>query len=62
MPLPSRYAKVSMNTLTLNGMPSDFVYQKSLNTVQKRHHARLWKQPQRLGQPASMNLSVDWIG
>jgi LssY C-terminus len=36
-----------MNTLTLNGVPSDFVYQKSLDTVQKRHHVRLWKQPQR---------------
>ena len=34
-----------MNTLTLNGVPSDFVYQKSLDTVQKRHHVRLWKDP-----------------
>ena len=25
---------------------SDFVYQKSLDTVQKRHHVRLWKVPQ----------------
>ena len=33
-----------MNTLTLNGVPSDFVYQKSLDTVQKRHHVRLWKE------------------
>ena len=41
------YGRAPMNTLTLNGLPSDFVYQKSLNTVQKRHHARLWKQPQR---------------
>jgi hypothetical protein len=32
-----------MNALTLNGVPSDFVYQKSLDTVQKRHHVRLWK-------------------
>jgi hypothetical protein len=41
------YKRAPMNTLTLNGVPSDFVYQKSLNTVQKRHHVRLWKQPQR---------------
>jgi len=34
-----------MNALTLNGVPSDFVYQKSLDTVQKRHHVRLWKVP-----------------
>jgi hypothetical protein len=41
------YRRAPMNTLTLNGVPSDFVYQKSLDTVQKRHHVRLWKQPQR---------------
>jgi hypothetical protein len=35
-----------MVTLTLNGVPSDFEYQKSLDTVQKRHHVRL--RPQRL--------------
>jgi hypothetical protein len=38
-----------MNTLTLNGAPSDFVYQKSLDTVQKRHHVRLWRDPHRSG-------------
>jgi hypothetical protein len=36
-----------MNTLTLNGVPSDFAYQKNLDTVQKRHHVRLWKDAQR---------------
>ena len=41
------YKAAPMNALTLNGMPSDFVYQKSLNTVQKRHHVRLWQDPQR---------------
>ncbi len=41
------YPKAPMNTLTLNGIPSDFVYQKSLDTVEKRHHVRLWKDPQR---------------
>jgi hypothetical protein len=41
------YKRAPMNALTLNGVPSEFVYQKSLNTVQKRHHVRLWKQPQR---------------
>lgn len=40
------YKEAPMNTLTLNGVPSDFVYQKSLDTVQKRHHVRLWKVPQ----------------
>ncbi len=36
-----------MNTLTLNGAQSDSVYQKNLDTVQKRHHVRLWKDPRR---------------
>ncbi|MFL6450877.1 MAG: LssY C-terminal domain-containing protein [Bryobacteraceae bacterium] len=37
------YKRAPMNALTLNGVPSEFVYQKSLDTVQKRHHVRLWK-------------------
>lgn len=41
------YPRAPMNTLTLDGLPSDFVYQKSLDTVEKRHHVRLWKDPQR---------------
>jgi hypothetical protein len=41
------YKRAPMNTLTLNGVPSDFVYQKNLDTVQKRHHVRLWKEPGR---------------
>jgi hypothetical protein len=41
------YARAPMNTLTLNGIPSAFVHQKSLDTVQKRHHVRWWQYPQR---------------
>ncbi len=41
------YSRAPMDTLTLNGVPSDFEYQKNLDTVQKRHHVRLWKEPQR---------------
>ena len=41
------YKRAPMNALKLNGVPSDFVYQKSLDTVQKRHHVRLWKEPHR---------------
>ncbi len=40
------YRTAPMNALTLNGLPSYFVYQKSLDTVQKCHHVRLWKDPQ----------------
>ncbi len=39
------YERAPMDTLLLNEVPSDFVYQKSLDTVQKRHHVRLWKEP-----------------
>jgi hypothetical protein len=41
------YKRAPMNALTLNGVPSELVYQKSLNTVQKRHHVRLWREPQK---------------
>jgi LssY C-terminus len=40
------YKTAPMNALTLNGVPSYFVYQKSLDTVEKRHHIRLWRDPQ----------------
>ena len=41
------YRRAPMNTLTLNGAPSDSSYQKNLDTVQKRHHVRLWKDSRR---------------
>jgi hypothetical protein len=47
------YPKAPMNALTLNGSPSAFVRQKSLDTVEKRHHVRLWQ------DPAQANI---WLG
>lgn len=41
------YPSAPMNALTLNGVPSAFVQQKGLDTVQKRHHVRVWQHPQR---------------
>ena len=41
------YPRAPMNPLTLNGAPSAFVQQKGLDTVQKRHHVRLWQYPRR---------------
>lgn len=41
------YPSAPMNSLTLNGVPSAFVHQKSLDTVQKRHHVRFWRYPGR---------------
>ena len=40
------YPRAPTNALTLNGIPSAFVQQKSLDTVQKRHHVRVWQYPQ----------------
>ena len=41
------YPSAPMNSLTLNGVRSAFVHQKSLDTVQKRHHVRVWQYPRR---------------
>ncbi len=41
------YPMAPMNAPTLNQVPSAFVQQKSLNTVQKRHHVRVWQHPGR---------------
>ena len=41
------YAKAPMNGLRLNGATSAFVRQKSLDTVEKRHHVRFWQYPGR---------------
>jgi hypothetical protein len=40
------YKKAPMGKLTLNGTPADAAYQKSLNTFSRRHHLRLWKDPE----------------
>ena len=41
------YPRAPMNALTLNGVPSAFVHQKALDTVERRHHLRLWQYPQK---------------
>ena len=41
------YPKAPTDALTLNGVPSAFVQQKGLDTVQKRHHVRVWQYPER---------------
>jgi LssY C-terminus len=43
----SGYPRAPTNALTLNGAPSSFVQQKSLDTVEKRHHVRVWQYPRR---------------
>jgi hypothetical protein len=41
------YPRAPMNALRLNGVPSAFVHQKTLDTVERRHHVRLWQYPQK---------------
>lgn len=43
------YPKAPMNALTLGGAASGFERQKSLDTVEKRHHVRLWQQSPQAG-------------
>ncbi len=40
----SGYDRAPVSLLTLNGAPPDMVFQKTLNTISKRHHVRIWKQ------------------
>lgn len=42
----SAYSDAPMGQLKLNGLKADADYQKSLNTFSKRHHLRLWHQPE----------------
>ena len=47
------YRMAPMNALTLAGARSDLMLQKNLDTVEKRHHVRLWK------ESSAKNL---WLG
>ncbi|QOY87626.1 LssY C-terminal domain-containing protein [Paludibaculum fermentans] len=39
------YPTAPVSLLQLHGRPPDLVFQRSLNTIAKRHHIRVWKQP-----------------
>ncbi len=39
------YPTAPMSTLLLESRPPDLNFQKSFNTVAKRHHIRIWRQP-----------------
>lgn len=42
------YTKAPMGTMVLDGSRSDIELQKSLNTLAKRHHLRIWRRPQEM--------------
>ncbi len=50
------YPTAPMSILLLEGRPPDLNFQKSFNTVAKRHHIRIWQQP---GQLDGRDI---WIG
>ena len=50
------YPTAPMSTLLLEGRQPDLNFQKSFNTVAKRHHIRIWQQP---GQLDGRDI---WIG
>ncbi len=52
----SGYATAPVSTILLEGDPPDYVFQKSLNTISKRHHIRIWKRPE---QYQGRNV---WVG
>ncbi len=50
------YQQAPVSLLTINGKPPDLIFQKSLDTFAKRHHIRIWKQPE------TWNGREVWIG
>jgi LssY-like putative type I secretion system component LssY len=50
------YREGPVSTLLLDGRRPDMVFQKQNNTFAKRHHIRIWKQAERLGE------NEVWIG
>lgn len=39
------FSDAPMSILLLDGHPQDMMFQKALNTVSKRHHLRIWREP-----------------
>jgi hypothetical protein len=57
------YAEAPMSVLTLEDLIPHLTYEKSLNTIEKRHHLRIWDLPQFWqGQPIWTASSTQDIG
>jgi hypothetical protein len=57
------YLRGPMSTQTLDGKPQDLKLEKSLDTIARRDHLRLWSQPATwLGQPAWFGASTQDVG
>ncbi len=50
------YSAAPISHQTLDDRPPDMAWQKNLNDIAKRHHVRIWKQPQ------TWNGSEIWLG
>jgi len=56
------YATAPMSTLLLDDKPADLEFEKSLNTVQRRHHVRIWQQSAFEGSEAWLGAATHDIG
>jgi hypothetical protein len=59
----SGYSSAPVSTLLIDGRPPDLVFQKSLDTFEKRHHLRIWKLSQTYdGQEVWVGAATHDIG
>jgi hypothetical protein len=59
----NNYNEAPMRNLLLDGAEPDFGLQKSLNTFEKRHHLRIWKQtPEFEGRPVWASAATRDLG
>lgn len=57
------YSHLPISRQSLAGQPSDFMWQKSFDSIQKRDHLRIWSQPQQWqGQLAWASASIRETG
>jgi len=56
------YATAPMSTLLLDDKPADVEFEKSLNTVARRHHVRIWQQSAFDGREAWLGAATHDIG
>ena len=57
------YSAAPVSTLTLNGRNPDLVLEKQTNTFSKRHHIRIWRQPELFeGNPIWLGAATHDVG
>ena len=56
------YARAPVSALHYDGKPPDFVFQKSFNTLARRHHIRLWKKEGPGGETVWLGAATHDVG